>query len=99
MTYANTVTGSLTSAANKIVRTRMDFRSVGDLTGSSLLWNELRKPLYSAIAARLVLYTANATIPEANNIQAQAEFWAEHYNTNGSISDFIASATGLRGMY
>ena len=60
-------------------------------------WNDLRKPLYSAIAARLVLYNVPVAIPEANDIQTQAEYWEDYYNLAGSISEFTGAARELEG--
>ena len=60
-------------------------------------WNDLRKPLYSAIAARLVLYNVPVAIPEANNIQGQADYWEGYYNLAGSVSEFTGAARELQG--
>ena len=60
-------------------------------------WNDLRKPLYSAIAARLVLYNVPVAIPEANDIQAQADYWEGYYNLAGSVSEFTGAARELEG--
>ena len=65
----------------------------------NLPWSELRKPLFSAIASHLVLYIAPAAVPQANEIQAQAMFWVNYYNSEGTISDFTATSTGLRGNF
>ena len=60
-------------------------------------WRELRKPLFSALAARLVLYIAPATIPSADNLTAQGEFWVAHYNSGGDASTFETTSSGLQG--
>jgi receptor-type tyrosine-protein phosphatase Q len=48
--------------------------------------NDLRKPFYSGLAARLYLYyleiTATASIPLAGNIQEQAQFWITYYHSS-----------------
>ena len=57
-------------------------------------WNDvttqdLRKPLYGALAARLYLLQKPEEIPES--IEGQAEYWKEHYNTKagkGTTEDF-----------
>lgn len=42
-------------------------------------WEDLNKPLYSGLAARLYLSIFNEGIPE--NISEQAEYWKMNYNT------------------
>ena len=59
--------------------------------------NELRKPFYSALAARLVLYAAPRAIPSDTDIEAQAQFWRENYNSAGSLDDFIGATNELQG--
>ena len=62
-------------------------------------WRELRKPLYSALAAWLVLLEAPVAVPPASDLAAQAEFWAENYNRDGNVSNFISicNSTDLEG--
>ena len=60
-------------------------------------WTDLRKPLYSALAARLVLYIAPASIPSANDLPSQAQFWVAYFNRNGDASAFVATSSGLQG--
>lgn len=62
-------------------------------------WRDLRRPLYSAIAARLVLYNFPRAIPKANDISAQAELWADHYRQGGSPSEFEVIANELEGTF
>ena len=64
----------------------------------STRWSDLRKPLYSVIAARLVLYNVPRAIPVANDISGQAELWANYYHQGGSVSEFVATANELEGM-
>ena len=62
-----------------------------------VLMNDLRKPFYSALAARLVLFAAPRTIPSDTDVEAQAQFWRENYNSAGSVDDFIAATNELQG--
>ena len=62
-------------------------------------WRELRKPLYSALAARLVIYIAPRSIPSADDLLGQGQFWAAHYNTNGDASEFVTTSSGLEGEF
>ena len=52
-------------------------------------WSELNKPFYSALAARLVLFTVSRNIPI--DTEDQAQFWKHHYNTDGSEEKFLRS--------
>ena len=45
----------------------------------SVEWSDLRKPLYSGLAARLLLTNIPAAIP--SDIPGQADYWKKHYNT------------------
>ena len=60
-------------------------------------WRDLCEPLYSAIAARLVLYLAPRAIPPASDLEAQARFWVQYYNPDGNEEDFTALSSGLQG--
>ncbi|OQV15330.1 hypothetical protein BV898_10556 [Hypsibius exemplaris] len=64
----------------------------------NLSWSELRKPLYSAMAARAKLYvtgapaSCNAPIPSSNT--AQADYWKICYNSAlgaGTPAHFLSS--------
>ena len=59
-------------------------------------WMELRKPLYSALAARLYLFN-KPQIPLASNLQAQANYWKANYNTDtGTTAQlFVDDVTAL----
>ena len=63
----------------------------------TLQWSELNKPLYSALAARLVLYIAPEDIPSSD--AEQALFWKDHYNGDGSVKDFVRAGNKLKGKY
>lgn len=57
---------------------------------SSVTWSDLRKPLYSGIAAALYLQYVErmyaTTIP--TSINAQAKFWVDKFN--GQLNDFLS---------
>ena len=62
-------------------------------------WSDLRKPFYSGLAARLFIFLAPEKVTPAREIQEQAEFWVQYYNSEGKQSDFVQPATGLQGTY
>ena len=61
-------------------------------------WMDLRKPLFSALAARLLLSNKSPSIPRASNLSGQAEYWKLHYNTQsgkGTVKNFIDDVKAL----
>ena len=57
---------------------------------TSTTWNDLEKPLYSGLAARLFLARLSAPIP--TDLASQAQYWKTHYNTvagSGTVQKFI----------
>lgn len=53
-------------------------------------WQDLVKPLYSGLAARLYLVRIPAAIP--SNLQSQGWYWKKYYNTvagKGTVTKFI----------
>ena len=69
--------------------------SLLDINWSVVLWNDLRKPLFSALAARIYLNIVPEAIPLANNVQSQGEYWQRNYNSLGSLTDFESAANEL----
>ena len=62
----------------------------------SVQWEDLRKPLYSGLAARLFLSNREEPIP--NDVAGQASYWKTHYNTNlgaGTTERFIEDVMAL----
>ena len=64
-------------------------------TGVSMM--DLQKPIFSALAARLVLFLADRAIPPTSDLQAQAEFWVEYYDQMGDVSEFVSLSKGIEG--
>ena len=62
-------------------------------------WSDLGRPLFGAIAARLVLFLASDPTPPATDLVGQALFWVEHYNRNGTVSEFLSRSSGLEGRH
>ena len=64
----------------------------------SVQWEDLRKPLYSGLAARLKLSNVAASIPFASDVAGQASYWKTYYNTEsgaGTVERFIQDVMGL----
>ena len=70
---------------------------------SSLYMQQMSIPLYSGLAARLVLYLWNVSrreaIPLAGNVTGQARFWASQYHQGGDQQHFLDSVWSGNGKY
>ena len=61
-------------------------------------WNDLEKPMYSGLAARLFLARISAPIP--TDLESQAQYWKTHYNTaagKGTVKKFIDDVNHATG--
>ena len=79
------------SLAEKRADIAAAFPEVGDW--GATVWEDLSKPLWSALAARLVLFLAETSaatgeIPGASDIEGQALFWRDVYNSDGDTAEF-----------
>ena len=45
-------------------------------------WEDLRRPLYSGLAAMLKLLLTGQNIPDFDNVTGQADFWIRYYHNN-----------------
>lgn len=83
------------SIAVKLSEIAEAFPEVGDW--EEVVWNDMTKPLWSALAARLVLFIAeNVTeIPSASDISGQAQFWKHFYNEDGDMGEFESRVASL----
>ena len=69
-----------------------------DIDWEKVKWNDLRKPLYSGLAARLFLLKIRAPIP--STLKDQADYWKRYYNTEagaGTAQKFIDDVNKLEG--
>ena len=61
---------------------------------SQVQWSEMKKPLYSGLAARLVLYNIPDAIPV--ELDGQAKFWKTRYSSaTGSEQKFVDDVLAL----
>ena len=62
-------------------------------------WTDLRKPFYSALAARLYMLVITHPIPLASDINGQGTYWANYFtSSNGTQSDYVASVNRLLAL-
>ena len=62
---------------------------------STVEWYDLRKPLYSALAARIYLSNVSTPIPISSLIQSQATYWVTYYNPFAAESTFVTVVNDL----
>ena len=58
-----------------------EIQRVFEINWQTVTWADLRKPLYSALAARLFLSNIAESIPGSANVADQARYWKQYYNT------------------
>ncbi|XP_046559886.1 uncharacterized protein LOC124268909 [Haliotis rubra] len=86
-----------TSCASSISAECASIQSAFKIDWRSTSWADLRKPLYSGLAAALYIKKYNSrSLP--GDVTSQATFWASNLRPGGSMDDFIAKAKGLKGI-
>ena len=62
-------------------------------------WVDLRKPFYSALAARLYMQVITASIPLASDLSSQGTYWANYYTSSGgSQSQYVSAVNQLQSI-
>ena len=87
-------TSSHPALINKYAAIEKDF----GINWSQVAWEELQKPFFSGLAARLYLSNIPNTIPLAGDIAGQAAYWKTYYNTGegaGTQERFIDDVSSL----
>ncbi|XP_067667789.1 uncharacterized protein [Haliotis asinina] len=72
-------------------------QSIFNIDWRSASWTDLRKPLYSGLAAALYIKKYNSGSPPGD-LKSQASFWASYLRPGGSMDDFLAKAESLKGI-
>ena len=75
---------------------RKNIRLAFEITWEIVQWEDLSTPLWSALAARLVIELADTEIPTASDIEGQARFWEANYSTDGDVEKFISDVEQLQ---
>ena len=56
---------------------------------SVVIWEDLRKPLYSGLAARLYMQWNSGGVSIGTSVEEQATYWVAYYRENGDKQTFI----------
>ena len=78
---------------------RSEINARFQIVWNQVQWEELRKSLYSALAARLLLSTFAETPPNNAEVDAQAAYWKQYYDTPsgpGTKEGFISDVQELQ---
>ena len=95
----DTFTSTQSGTDPLLVRKREQIMVIFGINWEAVQWSELNKPLYSALAAQLVLFAAQDSIPSDSDEIAQAQFWKDNYNADGIVQDFIIASKYLEGGF
>ena len=85
-----------TTARPGLVSTFLEIQRQFNIDWPSVQWEDLHMPLYSGLAARLILSNVAESIPLASNVTGQASYWRRNYNTTGDEAGFIADVAALQ---
>ena len=75
-----------------------EIKEVFGIDWREVKWEDLRKPLYSGFAARLKLSNVEDPIPLSSDIEAQGQYWKDHYNSEqgaGTVEKFVKDVEAL----
>ena len=72
-----------------LMTTGIDWRAV--------VWEELRKPLFSALAVSVLFTLVPAEIPGAGEVERQARYWKDHFNNDRleTVQNFVDAVEEL----
>ena len=85
-----------TTSRSGLVSTFREIQRQFNIDWPSVQWEDLHRPLYSGLAARLILLNVAESIPLASDVAGQASYWRRHYNTTGDEARFIADVAALQ---
>ena len=61
------------------------------ISWSTTTWSDLRKPFYSALAARLYMQVITASIPLSSDISGQGTYWASYFTSSGKSQSYFVT--------
>ena len=88
-------TQDIASHESALTALHQEIQAKFSINWAEVEWYDLRKPLYSALAARLYLSTLSTLIPISSLIQSQATYWINYYNPSASAWTFVTLVNDL----
>ena len=84
------------TASNQLQQRVQGISTAFGINWFSTSWIDLRKPFYSALAARLYMLVITQSIPLASNINGQGAYWANYFTSSGGTeSDYVTAVNQL----
>lgn len=71
-----------TTASAELLLLLQNIQQLTTLDWLQLPWNELRRPFFSGMAASIYLTLIPEAIPGPGDIEGQARYWKQHYNSD-----------------
>ncbi|XP_046559880.1 LOW QUALITY PROTEIN: integrin alpha-1-like [Haliotis rubra] len=90
---------NLTQSCSQYIRAQCDIiQSEFNINWRNATWEDLRKPLYSGLAASLYIKYRSGSHDTPANVTSQATFWKRYMRSGGDTSAFTTKARNLPGM-
>ncbi|XP_046338529.2 uncharacterized protein LOC124119903 [Haliotis rufescens] len=90
---------NLTRTCSNYIRDECDvIESEFNIDWRNATWEDLRKPLYSGLAASLYIKYRSGSRDTPADITSQASFWTRYMRTGGNRAAFVTKARNLPGM-
>lgn len=86
-----------TTANPELLQTYQQLQVTFLIGWPNVTWADLRRPLFSALAARLYFTIVDEPIPLAGDLRGQGEYWKNNYNSNDedTVQEFIDTINAL----
>lgn len=65
-----------------------EFRKSYNVTWTDVTWEDLLKPFYSGLAARLFIHMKIDNLEIPSSVKDQGNFWIHHYKPEGKLESF-----------
>ncbi|XP_067666686.1 uncharacterized protein [Haliotis asinina] len=90
---------TLTQSCSNYIRAQCDIiQSEFNIDWRNATWEDLRKPLYSGLAASLFIKYQSRGHDSPANVNSQASFWTRYMRSGGDRAAFTTKARNLPGM-
>ena len=64
---------------------------------AEIQWVDLRRPFFSALAARIYFEIVDEDIPNIGDLESQGQYWKRHFNSNpeDTVQNFVNDVDAL----
>ena len=86
-----------TQRGQSILQPKIDeIRQAFHIDWRAVTWQDLRKPLYSGLAAALYLTLKAGTQELPQTVEAQGKFWGDRYHTGGAPYNYTSTVEQMK---